>query len=263
VHRPEEAFDQLDAAERADLARAITPALLGFAVDAAKDLNLACDTEALRDDIAVFVDLYGDRPCRDNRGGCRFNSCVSIYLIARLVAPEAIIESGTFQGQSAWVLRCARPGAEIRCHDPDLSNLLWHDPSIDFSAHDWTDAGLAADARPALLFFDDHVSQALRVTEAYDRGFRTVLFDDDFPASRLGETGIPPAPTISMIFDTSWRDGQRLEWRRNAKRRSLIIDGAACSAARNRIATVHHLPDLAALNGWPSNARLSLVGLKR
>ena len=187
---------------------------------------------------------------------------MSIHLVARLVAPEAIIESGTFQGQSAWVLRNARPEAEIRCYDPDLSNLLWRDPSVSFTARDWTSDAIEADGRPGLVFFDDHVSQARRVIEAHGRGYRTLLFDDDIGASRLGDTGVPPAPTIRMVFDAALRDGQRLEWVRNGKARSLIVDGENLRAARDRIAAVHRLPDLARVNGWPGNDRLCLIRLK-
>ena len=262
VDLPEEVFDRLDASERAALAGAVAAPLLGFAEEAAADLGTDFEAAALRRDIAAFVERYRARPCRDNRGGCRFNSCVSIYLIARLVAPDAIIESGTFQGQSAWVLRSVRPEAEIRCYDPDLGNLLWHDPSVSFAARDWTTDAIEADGRPSLVFFDDHVSQARRVIEAHDRGFRILLFDDDIAASRLGETGVPPAPTIQMVFDAGLRDGQRLEWVRNGKPRSLIVDGAACRAARARIAAVHRLPNLARVNGWPGNDRLCLVRLE-
>ena len=261
--RPEEDFDRLDEAERKSLAAAVAPALLAFAKTTAEDFGLDFQPDFVESDIEGFVESYRERPCRENRGGCRFNSCVSIHVIARVLAPALVVESGTFHGQSAWVLRGARPAAEIRCYDPDLSNLVWRDRSVSFAERDWTEDEIAADGRPALLFFDDHVSQARRVVEAHERGFEALLFDDDIDTSRLGATGIPPAPTIRMVFDDELWDGRYLRWTRNGKDRSLMIDGASCDAARQLIAAAHHLPDLAAVNGWPSNERLSLVRLRR
>ncbi len=64
----------------------------------------------------------------------------------------------------------------------------------------------------ALAFFDCHVNQARRVREAYERGFRWLIFDDNAPADRLYGYGLPGLPTIDMVLDTTLIDGDVLGW---------------------------------------------------
>ncbi|MCB9948009.1 MAG: hypothetical protein H6842_09305 [Rhodospirillaceae bacterium] len=209
-----------------------------------------------------FLRVYGSRPAADNAGGSRFNACAWLFVLTRLIAPRLIIESGTHRGQSAWLFRQAAPDARILTFDITHQALSHRQPGIDYRLGDWSDADLPpVDADTSLGFFDDHVDQARRVREAWARGLRWLVFDDNLPAHLLFVTGRPPAPTISMLFDPSLRDGERLAWTRRGRPRSIDVDQEAWAEARRLIAHWSVLPDLAPATGCRPQTGLTVVRL--
>jgi hypothetical protein len=222
------------------------------------------DHEAARvaDAVDAFFALYPDRPVADNSGGSGFNDSLWLFTAARLLAPALIVESGVYKGQSSWLLRQAVPGAALHCVDLDLSQRRWRDDGIAYHEGDWSELTLEAPAgRPALCFFDDHVSQARRIREAHARGFRTLLFGDDVAAETLYATGRPPLPTASMILDETLADGERIEWLRGGVVRHYIVDAADMASARRLIRHARPMPDLAPITRYRPQSGLTLVTL--
>lgn len=213
--------------------------------------------------VAEFFDTYEQRAVRDNEGGTKFADSFWLFAVTRLFDPELIIESGTHRGHSSWLMRQACPGAEIHCFDVSFRNLASRDPATHYHEHDWMDEPLEdTDRARALCYFDDHISHAQRVREAHGRGFRTLLFDDDFPAHHLHATGHPPAPTLAMIFDDTLKDGECFEWLRHGKPREFTFDAADAASAREMIARYAKTPDLGpALRVRPQSG-LGVVRLK-
>jgi TDG/mug DNA glycosylase family protein len=203
---------------------------------------------ALADAAAVVRDffvVYDERAVRDNAGGIKFADSFWLYFLARLLAPDFIVESGTHKGHSSWLLRRACPDAEIHCFDVSFRNLEWRDPGNLYHETDWMEAEFTApEGARTLCYFDDHISHAQRIAEAHARGFRTLLFNDDFPARLLHATGHPPAPTLAMIFDETLEDGYKLEWLRHGKPRSFVFDAAKAAAGRAAVAHYAKTPDL-------------------
>lgn len=184
----------------------------------------------------AFFDLYPNSPVSDNSGGSGFNNSLWLYVIARVFAPALVVESGVFKGHISWVLRNACPDADIRCFDPDHSKLVYRDPTAIYETADWSSASFApVDPEASLLFFDDHVSHVRRINEAYARGFRHLLFDDDFDADSLDERGAPPVPTVSMAMDPSLDDGREIRWTRKGCQHGYTVRAAELRAARNMI----------------------------
>ena len=72
---------------------------------------------------AEFFEQWLDTPFRARQGGSRFNNLLWLHLIARSYDPQVVVDSGTFQGASAWALACACPTAKIFSFDIDLSRL--------------------------------------------------------------------------------------------------------------------------------------------
>ena len=255
-----------DAADSPEILARQDLAMAGLLADWARaaGFEAAPDTAGMAAWIATFRDLHARRPIRDNKGGAGFNSSLSLWLTARLCQPRAVIESGTFQGHSAWLLRQALPDAEIVTFDTVPENLQLRLPDITYCHGDWSAADAprpAADPAETLLFFDDHVSHARRLREAAARGYRTALLDDDVPADALYATGWPPAPSLSMLFDPDLEPGQEIRWRRNGKIKRLML-AAEDLAARDLVAGHHHLPDLAPVNRYGSNRGMALVRLE-
>ena len=215
-----------------------------------------------RDAVSAFLALYPERPVKDNKGGSQFNDSLWIFVAARLLAPRLIVESGVFQGHSSWLLRQACPEAEIRSFDIDLSRLVYRDTAGHLTEADWTTARLPpVDPADALILFDDHISQARRVAEAHDRGFRRLLFDDNFPAETLYATGGPPVPTIDMVLDPALAADQVITWRRKGKEYSYRLNGAEVDQARALIGQVLRLTELGPVTRHSLGSGLTLVDL--
>lgn len=212
--------------------------------------------------VADFFALYPQRPVQDNEGGTKFGDSFWLYALTRLLAPDFVIESGVHRGHSSWLLHQAAPHARQHAFDVSFRNLAWRDAHVQWHESDWMDTPITAPSAAALAYFDDHISHAQRVVEAQARGFRTLLFDDDFAAHQLHGTGHPPAPTLAMIFDPDLRDGEEITWLRHGNEKRLRFDGQAASQARAAIAHYARTPDLAPLLRTRPQSGIAVVRLK-
>ncbi len=219
--------------------------------------------------LEAFLPLYADRPMPTNKGGSGLNDSLWLWMLARSLAPEVIVESGTWRGHSAWLFRQACPDATIATFDLEVPSGGRHEePSVTYSLQDWSESGLTLPrGLEGLVFFDDHVSQARRLREAAERGFRLALFDDNFPAHQLHATGAPPVPTLAMLADPALSSGGAIEWQRNGKRyryRDQPADSPDGSGAvLGLIEAQVTLPELAAVTRHPPGSGMTLVRISQ
>ncbi len=143
-----------------------------------------------------FLAVYRTRPLVENRRGSGFNDSLWLWLIARWLSPDLLVESGTFMGHSAWLFRQACPTVRIETHDVELPPAgRLRAPDVVYRLQDWSDVQIDVFApERALCFFDDHISHALRLSQAAERGFALALFDDNFPAWQLHAHRRPANP---------------------------------------------------------------------
>lgn len=224
-------------------------------------LGVATDgLDAVVDD---FFTAYPERPVQDNEGGTKFCDSFWIYLLGRSIGPDFIVESGVHRGHSTWLLRQGGPRAEMHCFDVSFRNLVWRDDGAVYHENDWMADGVTApETANVLAYFDDHISHARRIVEAHARGFRTLLFDDDFPAHHLHATGHPPLPTLAMIADDTLKDGDEITWYRHGTAKSWKVDIATHHAARALIAHYAKTPDLGPLLRMRPQSGIAVVRLK-
>ena len=211
--------------------------------------------------VSAFGALYDARPVADNSGGSGFNDSLWIFVLARLLQPGLIVESGVHKGHSTWLFRQACPEAQIHCFDVTLKNRIYIDEKASYFEHDWMESPLeltSAD-RPALIFFDDHISHAKRLRQAESRGFRLALFDDNFPVYQLYATGGPPVPTLAMIMDDSLQGDCDIEWTRNGKLYSCHYKGDEVASLRSLMARYVVVPELASITRHAPGSGLSFV----
>lgn len=212
--------------------------------------------------VAAFYDLYEQRPVKDNKGGSGFNDSLWLFVMARLLSPRFIVESGVHKGHSTWLFRQACPAADIHCFDIDLSKLVYRDPAASYHESDWMDhAVTSTQAQESLIFFDDHISHARRLREAYDRGFRQLLLDDNFPAYNVYATGGPPVPTLAMITDSELSLNTEINWLKNGKTYSYIYCAEDVVGVSELIEAYRVLPDLAPLTRYSPGSGLTFVRL--
>jgi hypothetical protein len=196
-------------------------------------------------EIETFFERWIKTPFRRQSGGSRFNNLLWLFFIAKAYGPEVVIDSGTYEGASAWALREGAPEAKILSFDLDLSQLKQRCDGVIYNEADWT--AHVPDWTPSnrvLAYFDDHVDQARRLIEATDRGCTLLIFDDDYPVTSFFQMAPTPEvlPKVEFVLDEAMEDGQVLEWTYRGTTQRWTVDGAYLSQARRRIRSAERLP---------------------
>ena len=84
-----------------------------------------------------FIEIYSARPIKENTGGTGIKPGYWLFVMAKFLDAELIIESGVWKGQSAWLLRQVNPQATVHAFDINLRNLEYRDSTIRYHAMDW------------------------------------------------------------------------------------------------------------------------------
>lgn len=156
-----------------------------------KTADLPFDYEDMRAEIPAFREAYLRRPSANNPNGVSIFHGFFLWCLVRRLQPATIIESGALHGVGTWLLReAAGPTAQMIVITPELpsvyvdrhqsSRYLVGTTFRDFSNIDWELCFPKLDRRRTLVFFDDHQSGYRRVLEAAARGFRHLVFDDNY-----------------------------------------------------------------------------------
>lgn len=136
--------------------------------------------------IIEFLKLYALRPIQNNDGGVKSVGAFSLWFFLRRINPNLVIESGVWKGLTTWLIESSLPDANIICLDPHPEVRQYTSkkaiyPSMDFADMDFGNENLSN----ALVFFDDHQNAYKRVLQAWEKGFKHLIFDDNYP----GENG--------------------------------------------------------------------------
>lgn len=135
----------------------------------------------LKDSLKEFSELYKKRPIQDNHGGMLSPQMFFTWFIVKRLQPKFIIESGVWKGQSTWLLEQAAPDAQIIALDPNLHLRIYVSPRVDYRSTDFSHIDWSfLDPKETVCFFDDHYGLD-RVRECYERGFKHVLYEDNYP----------------------------------------------------------------------------------
>lgn len=156
--------------------------------------------EDLKNAIPAFCEVYKNKPIIDNAGGMKAPHAFSAWFIMRFLKPKFIIESGIFKGQGTWLFEKASPGSKIYSIDIDLSQRVYISKKVtyfskDFFSLDWGQI----DKEKTLIFFDDHQNALDRIKFCKKEGFKTLVFEDNYP------TGQGDCYSLKQAFD---RDGE-------------------------------------------------------
>ena len=228
---------------------------LGAAFDSWKSNQTLFESFAEFDTAAAveqFYNAYLDSPFRTRQGGSRFNNMVLLYLMARSIEPTTIIDSGSFQGASAWALAQGAPKATTVSFDIDMSRMLFAHPDVKFVEADWTTYDWSSvDMSNALAYFDDHIDQVRRTLESSKAGVKVILFDDDLSLTAFPEMahGGMAIPKIEFVFDPFLAGQDAISWLEGDRERRWKVDHDYLKAAREVIESTDRLPDTSVITG--------------
>jgi hypothetical protein len=213
----------------------------------------------------AYREIYLAAPIVHNQYGLNFTSGLCLFVMVRCLGPKMIVESGVYKGLSSYLLASACPTATIHAFDPNLSEVAFASPGVTYHAHDWMDMEIACgpDGR-GLGFFDDHQSQALRVVQAHERGFRHLVFDDSWPVEAVIGCGWPPLPSIDMVMDKSLSPGDSISWAEGPQIWTYLHTDelhALCTHARRLIKAAYEVPSLYRQSGTPPSSALKFIEL--
>jgi hypothetical protein len=160
-----------------------------------------------------FFDILPSCPVIQNHGGNGFNGGLLLYVIAVILNPEVIIESGVFRGFTTWVMRRACPKAKIFCFDLTFRALRYRDSVATYIERDWSEFKFGAgELKNSLCFFDDHVDQWQRIEEVKHLDGRTVVFDDSVLPYKIHTEPNLAVPSAAFLLEKSLLDGKKIEW---------------------------------------------------
>jgi len=196
--------------------------------------------------VSKYQKLFYQCPVNENSGGINFTSGLNIFVIAYLLKPDIIVESGVFQGKSSFFLKKASPKCNMYCFDINFKNLKYKNKQIRYFEKNWMDIDLRCQSnQTGFCFFDDHVNQALRLTQASLRGFKYMIFDDSWPLEIPG-CGWPPVPSIDSLINNEFKSQEEFQWIEGEKMWICKFTGKAkklCAHAKKQIKNAIDLPD--------------------
>lgn len=197
-------------------------------------------------EVREFFDDYLASPFREPHGGSRIGNLLWLNLLAKALAPDVMVDSGTFKGASAWALARGNPGTRLFSFDIDLSQLLLRVPGVTYIESDWMQHDITGQS--ILCYFDDHVDQCRRVREAQARGAAVAVFDDDYDVTQFAPMahGGFSLPKLSFCFDESLKDGEVIAWREAGRRHEWVVPRRELDAVRGMVGQYQRLPDISA-----------------
>jgi hypothetical protein len=178
------------------------------------------------------------------QGTTHGNGTLWLFLLARALQPKVIVESGVYHGSSLFTFKNAVPQAKIFAFDVTFAPLISRLDGVDYRQHDWGTDNVRAESPTDLCFFDDHINNCMRARQAHDRGFRHIVVDDAPDVGEIHQFRFPALPSIAMIENDKWVDGDTIEWNWNGRRLRYTFRVADTFGAKEVIEAAYRFPSL-------------------
>jgi len=138
----------------------------------------------IRKHIPEFLEVYAHRPLQDpNHGGMMLPHLYATWFMLRELNPDIIIESGTFKGLGTWIMEQACPKAQIYSIDiRDQREYI--SPKVHYWDKDITEIRWIIREDKTVIHFDDHQNALERIKWCKKRGFKHLIFEDNYPEGK-------------------------------------------------------------------------------
>ncbi len=133
------------------------------------------------EEIKNFLEIYENRPIKNNKNGMRFPHMFATYFILKKIKPSFVVESGVFKGQSTWLIENTLPNADILSIDIDLNQREYVSKKVTYSDIDFKYQNFSKIPSDALVFFDDHVNHYERLMQSKFFNIKNIILEDNYP----------------------------------------------------------------------------------
>jgi hypothetical protein len=172
------------------------------------------------------------------------NGTLWLCMLMRALNPKVVVESGVYHGSSLFTIKASAPQAKVFAFDVNFANLLFRLDGVDYREHDWAADDIRAEGPSDMCFFDDHINNCMRVRQAYDRGFRHVVVDDSPDLGEIHNFRYPAVPSMSMIENDKWADGDTVMWNWKGRRLRYTFRTSDTYGVKDIIESLHRFPSI-------------------
>jgi hypothetical protein len=195
-------------------------------------------------DLVEYFEVRRRNPAFGQLGTTPGNLTLWLFLLIRTLQPQVAVESGVFMGSSLFTQRCASPRHKQYAYDLDFSRLTFRSDAVIYRQQDWGTDNVQAESPNDICYFNDHINNCLRIRQCYDRGFKHIVLDDTPDLGEIQAYRFPALPSVSMIANGKYQDGDTLEWVWNGQRLRYIFRTEHTHGARALIDHCHPIPHI-------------------
>jgi hypothetical protein len=195
-------------------------------------------------DINTYFNLMTQNRAFGVHGTTPGNGTLWLCMLMRALNPKVVVESGVYHGSSLFTIKASAPQAKVFAFDVNFENLLFRLDGVDYREHDWAADDIRAEGPSDMCFFDDHINNCMRVRQAYDRGFRHVVVDDSPDLGEIHNFRYPAVPSMSMIENDKWADGDMVMWNWNGRRLRYTFRTSDTYGVKDIIESLHRFPSI-------------------
>lgn len=196
-------------------------------------------------DIDTYFNLMARNRAFGLLGTTPGNGTLWLCMLMRVLNPKVVVESGVYHGSSLYTIKASAPQAKVFAFDVTFANLLSRLEGVDYRERDWgMDDDVHAESPSDLCFFDDHINNCKRVRQAYERGFRHVIVDDSPDLGEIHNFRYPAVPSMSMIENDKWSDGDTVVWNWKGRRLRYTFQAADTYGVKDIIEGLHRFPSI-------------------
>ena len=217
--------------------------LLACVRDFMNEIGLAGATLSAND-INIYFNLMAQNRAFGLLGTTPGNGTLWLCMLLRLLQPKVVVESGVYHGSSLFTIKASAPQAKIFAFDVSFKTLLSRLDGVDYREYDWGADDVRAEGPSDLCFFDDHINNCKRVRQAYDRGFKHVVVDDSPDLGEIHHFRYPAVPSMSMIVNDKWVDGDTVTWNWNGRRLRYTYRIEDTFGVKDVIESIHRFPTI-------------------
>jgi len=131
-----------------------------------------------------FINIYKNRPIKNNTGGMGFNHSFGLYIVLKKLKLKNIYESGIYKGHSTWLIENTLKNINLVSIDIDLSlrEYISSNKNIQYYEGDIEELSFKeVDVQNTLVYFDDHSNVIERLKFLSSWGIKYAVFEDNYP----------------------------------------------------------------------------------